>query len=151
VSSRNNPNEAAILLVEDRQGDVVLTRQAFTRANIPNPLYMVHDGAEAIDYLDGKGKFANRAEYPMPSLVFFGSKLAKVDGFELLRYVRGHRLLKGLPMVMLTASEDQKDIDRAYDLGANSFITKPADFATYAEMLKTTISYCLHISSIPGG
>src|SRR5438874_8305913 len=98
------PDQAVILLVEDREDDITLIRRAFERAKIPNPLQVVRDGSEAISYLAGERKFSNRAEYHLPALVLLDLKMPGVDGFEVLRWLRLQPELRSLLVVVLTSS-----------------------------------------------
>src|SRR5438874_10089223 len=100
------PEQAVILLVDDREDDVLLVRRALAKANVPNPLFVVHDGEEALAYLDGMGKYSNRDEYPLPDIMLLDIKMPKMDGFEVLRQVRSRSELKALRIVVLTSSED---------------------------------------------
>ena len=111
------PEEAVILLVDDSDDDVLLTRLALRRARVPNPLVVVRDIEEAISYLEGTGNYANRAEFPLPALVLLDISLTDGTGFTLLRWVRGHSGLRQLRIVMLTCSNEHTDIDDAYSLG----------------------------------
>jgi CheY-like chemotaxis protein len=117
-----------ILVAEDNEVDVLLLRRAFAKACLPNPLKVVSDGQEAIWYLSGKGKYADRAEYPLPELVLLDIKMPHKNGLEVLKWVREQPSLKPVRVVMLTSSDQARDVDMAYQLGANSFIVKPADF-----------------------
>src|SRR5437870_2535642 len=110
------PEEAVILLVEDSDDDVLLTRLAVRRANIPNPMVVVRDAEVAISYLEGSGKYANRAEFPLPSLVLLDISLTDDNGFSVLRWVRAHGGLRMLRVLMLTCSNEHRDIDEAYGL-----------------------------------
>ena len=122
------PDEAVVLLAEDREDDIFLIEQAFSRAGIANPLQIVKSGDEAIAYLAGEGKFANRAEYPLPALLLLDLKMPVMDGFEVLRWIRQHESLSGLRVLVLTVSNRISDVNLAYELGANSFLVKPTDF-----------------------
>src|SRR5215813_6909592 len=128
------PDHAVILLAEDREDDVVIIRRAFLQGRILNPLYVVRDGEEVISYLSGEGKYSNRAEYPLPELVLLDLKLPKLDGFEVLRWLRTQPALSGLRVVVLSSSESIQDVNLAYALGANSFLVKPTDFNEFVEM-----------------
>src|SRR5437879_9371695 len=119
------PDQAIILLAEDREDDVLLIRKAFSKANISNPLQVVRDGEEAIAYLSGEGKYSNRAEYPFPDLVLLDLKMPRLDGFGVWKWIRAQPGLEGLRVLVLTSSEDMRDINRAYGLGARSFLVKP--------------------------
>jgi len=137
------PDQALILLVEDREDDIALIRRAFERAQLPNPLQVVRDGAEAISYLAGERGYSNRAEYPLPGLVLLDLKMPGVDGFEVLRWIRQQPGLRNLLVVVLTSSQDMKDVNIAYKLGANSFMVKPMDFENIVEMSKLIRDYWL--------
>ena len=122
------PDTAVILIVEDREDDIFVMRKAFEKASLTNPLHIVRDGEEAVSYLSGQGKYANRAEYPLPALILLDLKLPRMDGFEVLSWIRHQEGIKGLPVVVLTSSNHIPDVNRAYALGANSFFVKELDF-----------------------
>jgi CheY-like chemotaxis protein len=125
--------DALILLVEDRQDDVLLMLQSFDRAGITNPIHVVPDGEEAIQYLGGTGKYSDKT-CPLPELVLLDLKLPKSDGFEVLQWIRTNSRLNGLRVVVLTSSDDIRDVNLAYSLGANSFLVKPMDFSRLIEL-----------------
>ena len=141
--------QAVILLVEDREDDVLLIRKAFDRASVNNPLYVVRTGEEAISYLEGVGAYANRAEYPLPDLLLLDLKLPGSDGFDVLRWVRQQPGLSALRVVVLTSSDHIRDVNQAYRLGANSFMVKPMDFQNYIELSKALQGYWLNLSKTP--
>src|SRR4051794_11741759 len=114
------PEHSVILLVEDRDDDVVLIRKAFEKAGLTNPFQVARDGVEAISYLSGEGKFANREEFPLPWLVLLDLKMPRVGGFEVLRWIRSQPTLSRMIVLVLTSSEYIKDVQEAYKLGANS-------------------------------
>jgi CheY-like chemotaxis protein len=122
------PEDAVILLVEDRADDILLIQRAFQRAGVKNPMVVTRNGDEAIEYLSGQGMFRNRAEYPLPWLILLDLKMPRIDGFEVLKWVRSQPELRRIVVVVLTSSEEIPDVNRAYDLGANSFMVKPLDF-----------------------
>src|ERR1700674_4968478 len=99
------PDQALILLVEDREDDVLLVRRAFAKANVLNPMQVVRDGREAIAYLKGEGKYSNRAEYPLPELLLLDLKMPGTDGFDVLKWMRQQPGLKALRVVVLTSSD----------------------------------------------
>src|SRR5438132_4460545 len=107
-------DQAVILLAEDLEDDILLIRRAFERGNIDKPLQIVRDGEETIAYLKGEGKYANRAEYPLPDLLLLDLKMPRLDGFEVLRWIRQQPGLEGLRVVVLTSSEDMRDVNKAY-------------------------------------
>jgi len=125
---------AVILLVEDRDDDVILVLRSFDKAGIKNPIKVVKDGEEAIGYLEGSGKYSNREDHPLPELILLDLKLPKVDGFEVLRWIRTHPELSRLRVVVLTCSDNIRDVNLAYSLGANSFLVKPMDFNHFVEL-----------------
>jgi CheY-like chemotaxis protein len=122
---------AVILLVEDRDDDIVLAEKALKRAFVTNPLRVVKDGSEAISYLSGQGRYSSRIEYPLPSLILLDLKLPGLDGFEVLKWIREQPQTRTIPVVVLTSSDQIRDVNRAYALGANSFLVKPLDFEQY--------------------
>src|SRR6516162_682562 len=125
---------ALILLVEDREDDIFLVLRSFDRTGVTNPIQIVKNGEDAIAYLKGEGRFANRAEFPLPELVLLDLKLPGTDGFEVLRWIRMEPGLTGLRVVVLTSSEHIRDVNLAYALGANSYLVKPLDFNHFVEM-----------------
>ena len=140
---------AVILLAEDREDDVILIRHAFTEANIPNPLFVVRNGAEVISYLKGDGKYSNRAEYPLPSLLLLDLKMPRINGFEVLKWVREQPGLSSLRILVLTSSNEMRDVNQAYHLGANSFLVKPHDFEDFIELSRLVQEYWLRKSKEP--
>src|SRR6266566_4224032 len=128
--------EPLILLVEDRQDDVMLVLRSFDKAGIKNPIQIVRDGEEAIAYLSGSSKFSNRDDHPLPELVLLDLKMPKLDGFEVLRWIRTHPQCFGLRVVVLASSENIRDVNLAYSLGANSFLVKPMDFDGFVDLTR---------------
>ena len=115
----------AILLVEDNEDDVFLMKRALKGANVVNPLYVVDDGQEALDYLGGVGKFADRTNYPLPVVVFLDLKLPYISGHDVLAWTRRQKELESLVVIVLTSSNEASDLNRCYALGANSYLVKP--------------------------
>jgi len=144
-----HPDDAVILLAEDREDDVVLVKEGFSRADIRNPLYVVHDGDEAVAYLQGDGQFSNRDRFPFPDLVLLDLQMPRRDGFEVLEWIRSHPDYKPLRAVVLTSSSDIRDINRAYRLGANSFMVKPSDFLDYPALTHTIARFWFQRSEAP--
>jgi CheY-like chemotaxis protein len=143
------PDTGVILLAEDREDDVVMIRRAFRQAYVSNPLHVVSDGAEAISYMKGEGKYRNREEFPLPDLMLLDLKMPRVDGFEVLKWIREQPSLAALRVVVLTSSEDLRDVNRAYKLGANSFMVKPVDFEDVVHMSQFLTKYWLGMSKVP--
>jgi CheY-like chemotaxis protein len=120
-----NAPTPTVLLVEDNDDDVFLMQRALKQAKINFPLQVVVNGQEALDYLNGAGKFSNRAQYPVPGLIFLDLKLPYIHGFEVLDWIRQHEPLKALPVIVLTSSAEDRDRQRAQALDAKAFLVKP--------------------------
>jgi CheY-like chemotaxis protein len=116
-----------ILQVEDEESDVFLLRHAFGKVGISEQLQAVCDGRQAISYLSGAGQYSDRTKYPVPSLVLLDLKLPDRHGLEILEWLRSQPALKGVVVIALTSSDHHVDIRRAYELGVNSYVVKPAD------------------------
>ena len=142
-------DEAVILVVEDREDDILIIRKAFKEARLLNPLHVVRNGEEAIDYLRGTGKYWNREEYPLPDLVLLDLKMPRIDGFEVLRWVRQQPTLKAIRIIVLTSSDRINDVTLAYQLGANSFLVKPLSFPDFVQTSKVLKGYWLWMSEQP--
>ena len=135
---------AVILIVEDREDDILLMRKAFDKASLPNPITIVRDGEEALAYLSGEGKYASRDEYPLPALILLDLKLPRMDGFEVLTWIRKQDGIRPLPVVVLTSSNQLRDVNRAYELGANSFFVKEFDFQSSVDLTRLLQRYWLN-------
>jgi CheY-like chemotaxis protein len=135
--------------VEDDENDVLLVERAFRKAGLQQCLRIVRNGPEAINYLSGQEMFADRERYPLPFLVLLDLKMPGIDGFEVLRWARAERELKRLLIVVLTSSIFQTDVDRAYDLGANSYLVKPVEFGEMVNMVQRFQSYWAEINRMP--
>src|ERR1044071_840090 len=127
------PTKKALLLVEDNEDDIFLMQRALEDAGVKNPLFVVEDGQEAMDYLSGAGKFSDRTQFPLPALMFLDLKLPLRSGHDVLAWLRKQEELKTIVVVVLTSSEEPSDIRKSYQLGANSFLIKPP---TADELLK---------------
>jgi CheY-like chemotaxis protein len=135
-----------VLLVEDNDDDVFFMKMACQRTGIPHNLQVVGNGDAAIEYLGGKGGFADRAKYPMPDLIFLDIKLPKRSGHEVLAWIRGQPGLKNLPVVMLTSSLDKSDVSRAYELGVTSYLRKLAGPAEFGQGVRVILKYWLDLN-----
>ena len=135
-----------ILLVEDNPDDVELTRIAFAESGSSYRLIVVSDGAEAVDYLMARGKHAGRDPSQLPALVLLDLNLPKLDGREVLQVIRNHPATKTLPVVVLTTSAEPYDVDRVYELGANSYIQKPVEFERFVEVVRQIGLYWLDLN-----
>jgi len=138
-----------ILLVEDNLDDVELTLHALKKNNIKNEVTVVLDGAEALDFLFGTGKYSGRDLTEMPTVILLDLKLPKIDGLEVLRRLRTNELTKLLPIVILTSSKEEQDVINGYSLGVNSYVRKPVDFNQFAEAVKHLGLYWLLLNELP--
>lgn len=138
-----------ILLVEDNADDIELAKRAFQKNNIINNIVITRDGSETLDYLYGKGKFKGRDINNIPRLILLDLKMPKVHGIEVLKQIRENELTKYIPVIILTSSQDKKDIIQAYELGANSYIVKPIDFVKFTEVVQQIAMYWLSLNEQP--
>ncbi len=138
-----------ILLAEDDPNDVLLIQRAFQKAGMRQLLRVVRDGQQAIEYLSGQGNYANRERFPLPFMLLLDLKMPGIDGFEVLRWVRAHAESKRLLVVVLTSSNLQSDVDRAYDLGANSYLVKPVAFDEMVNLVQRFEAYWSEINRTP--
>ena len=141
--------QSPVLLVEDSSDDVLLIQRAFRQAKIANPLHILSDGEASLAYLSSQEPYIDRAQHPLPILILLDLKLPRKSGLEVLAWLRAQPLLKRLPVVVLTSSAEQPDIAKAYDLGANSYLTKPVQFNDLLEMVKTLGLYWLLLNEPP--
>jgi CheY-like chemotaxis protein len=140
---------AIILLAEDEEDYVLLIQRAFEQADIRTPLHVVWNGEEVINYLKGQGKYANREEFPLPDLLLLDIKMPRVNGFEVLSWIRQQPGLSALRVLVLTSSEQIRDVNEAYRLGANSFMVKPMDFEDTAQLSRLINDFWLKASKTP--
>lgn len=133
-----------ILLVEDTQSDIDLTRRALVKSHITNELVVARDGQEALDYLFGRDE-----TQPLPVLILLDLKLPRLDGLEVLRHIRSNERTRLLPVVVLTSSNEEQDIAASYNLGVNSYIRKPVDFKQFAQAIQTLGLYWLVMNEPP--
>ncbi len=124
-----------ILLAEDDENDVFLMRRALERAGIPNPLFVVRNGQEAIDFLGGTGPYAQRDKFPVPGLMLLDLKMPWMDGFDVLKWLRGQRQYDKFPVVVLTSSKLQADVDQSRELGVYDYRVKPQGFEDLVRLL----------------
>jgi len=143
-------NELAhILLVEDNRMDAELTLDAFHEAKLVNTIHVASNGEIALEYLFGRGKYADRNTFPMPNLVLLDLKLPGIDGFEVLRQVKTTPILKRLPVVILTSSKEEGDRALSYDHGANSYLVKPVSFEGFLGVVRQIEGYWLSLNIAP--
>lgn len=138
-----------LLLVEDNPTDEKLTVRAFKKSGVANEIVVVRDGAEALDYLFGVGKFEGRDPGVLPSVVLLDLKLPRIDGLEVLRRIRGNEMTRSLPVVILTSSKEHEDLARSYVLGANAYVRKPVDFVEFAEAANAVGLFWLLLNEAP--
>ncbi|MGH8728666.1 MAG: response regulator [Burkholderiales bacterium] len=136
-----------ILLVEDNPNDADLALRAFKR--LANCIFWVKDGAEAVDFLFTEGKYANRSGLTNPKLVLLDLKLPKLDGIEVLKTIKNDARTRAIPVVMLTSSEEERDIVESYKLGVNSYIVKPVDFDKFREVVSELEMYWMVMNRTP--
>jgi CheY-like chemotaxis protein len=132
-----------LLIAEDDENDVFFLKHAFQQAEIKNQLHFVHDGQEAIDYLAGIGEFSNRTQYPLPALLILDLKMPRKTGMEVLKWLADQPELRRLPVVVFTSSAHQKDVERAYELGANAFVVKPSTNSRRLDLAKVIKGFWL--------
>ncbi len=130
-----------ILLVEDDPNDVVLLQRALRKNQIDNPVVALPDGDEAIAYLSGDGKYSDRQVHPFPKVIMLDLKMPRRGGLEVLEWLREHPQYKVIPTIVLTSSKINEDVMKAYGLGANSYMVKPANFEELQRMIKTAHEY----------
>lgn len=140
---------STILLAEDNDDDAFLMCRAFRKAHLLNPLVRVRGGEEALAYLKGEGCYANRDRFPLPFLLLLDLKMPRVNGFDVLRWVRDQPELKRLLIVVLTSSTSEPDMNTAYDLGANSYLSKPACFEELVQLLERLQGYWIITNVAP--
>jgi CheY-like chemotaxis protein len=138
-----------ILLVEDNPDDVLLLKRAFKKAGLPHSLQIASHGEEAVDYLAGDGRYADRDKHPFPALMLLDLQLPRRSGHEVLEWLRAQDDLRRLPVVVLTSSREPNDINRAYDLGANSYLVKPVSFDALLEMVQVLERYWIALAERP--
>ncbi|MFY7807043.1 MAG: response regulator [Limnoraphis robusta] len=139
------------MLVEDDANDILFVQRAFRQANLTNALHIVKDGDQAIDYLIGNNEYANRDLYPIPVLILLDLKLPRLSGLEVLEWIKKHPSLRRIPVVVLTSSKENIDVNRAYDIGANSYLVKPVKFETLTQMIEIIDAYWLKLNQYPTG
>lgn len=140
-----------ILMADDDEEDRMLTKEAFEEVKLVNDLRFVKDGEELMDYLYQKGSYSNPGNAPRPGLILLDLNMPKKDGREALKEIKGDPKFRQIPIVVLTTSKSEEDIYRTYDLGVNSFITKPVSFASLIDVTKTLSKYWFEIVELSTG
>lgn len=138
-----------IVLVEDNPDDELLTLRALGKNGLPNDVTVLRDGEEALEYFLGTGRYAGRNVYELPRVALLDLNLPKIDGLGVLKKLREFEATKDLPVVILTSSKEERDLSESYQLGANSYVWKPVDFAAFTESVRQLGLYWLSLNEIP--
>ena len=141
--------DAVILLVEDNPDDEALTLRALHKNRVSNPVIIVHDGVEALEFMFCEGVYSGRNIADLPAVILLDLKLPRIDGLEVLRRLRADERTRMVPIVVLTTSNEDKDIFTSYSLGANSFVRKPVDFDQFTEAVGKLGMYWLMVNESP--
>jgi CheY-like chemotaxis protein len=144
-----NKDTLVILMADDDEDDTLLTRKALEKGKLVNPLHVVRDGEELLDYLLHRGEYAAEDAAPRPGVILLDLNMPRKDGREALREIKAHADLKDIPIVVFTTSKAEEDIYRSYKLGVNSFITKPVTFENLIEVMQTLGKYWFEIVTLP--
>ena len=139
-------DDRAILLIEDNPRDAELTLRALKKNHVANEVVVLADGQSALDYLSGAGSYSERDPRVLPALILLDVKLPKIDGLEVLRRIRADPLTHLVPVILLTSSSEEQDKLQGYDLGANSYVRKPVDFAVFVEAVGALGVYWLMVN-----
>jgi CheY-like chemotaxis protein len=140
---------ARILLVEDNRMDVELTLDAFREGRLANIVHVARDGQEALDYVFGVGKYADRGKYALPDLILLDLKLPRIDGHEVLQRLKATPVIKRIPVIVLTSSKEEGDRALSYDSGANSYLVKPVSFDGFLDVVRQVENYWLVLNVGP--
>ena len=146
----NDPRHPiSILVADDDADDRMMIQDAFTEGRLANPLHFVEDGEELMDYLLRRGKYSDPALSPTPGLILLDLNMPRKDGREALKEIRADEHLRRIPVVVLTTSKAEEDIYRTYDMGVNSYITKPVTFMSLVDLMKLLATYWFEIVRLP--
>lgn len=145
----NHPEAVEILLVEDNPQDAELILRALKTRNLANQVFVVEDGAQALDFIFGRGQYAQRDMTHPPKVVLLDLKLPKLNGLEVLKAIKRDERTRAIPVVMVTSSREDPDIRAAYELGANSYVVKPVDFDAFLEAMSQVGFYWLLVNRPP--
>jgi CheY-like chemotaxis protein len=138
-----------ILLVEDNKMDEVLTLDAFNEARLQNDVHVVRNGEKALNYLLGEGEYADRDVYPLPDLILLDIKLPGITGHEVLAKIKKTPGVKRIPVIVLTSSKEEADLELSYDLGVNSYLVKPVSFDGFLSVVRQINTYWFELNTIP--
>ncbi len=134
-------NDFTVLLVEDDLNDIFLVKRAFRMARLETPLQVVTDGEEALHYLRGERRYADRSAYPLPRLIVMDIKMPRLTGFDVLEAIKRDGPLRRIPIVIVSSSNRVEDINHAYELGANAYMVKPMDFRAVEHLFQSITHY----------
>ena len=151
MRSTHMKEQIPVLLVEDDKDDIRLTQRAFKKGRILNKLYTVHDGEEAIEFLQHTGRYAPPADAPLPGIILLDLNMPRMNGHEVLKIIKSDDKLHSIPVIILTTSDEEKDMLDSYESGANTFITKPVEFNKFLDAIITMGKYWLNIAEVPDG
>jgi len=146
---KNETSLAVVLLVEDNPADQQLTIRAFKKGHVNTDLQITSDGVEAMEYLRGEGKYNNRVLYPMPDLVLLDINMPRKDGKQVLQEIREDKRLKIIPVIMLTTSDQEKDIIDSYNLGVNAYISKPVRINEFMKVVNKLEDFWFTLNTMP--
>jgi CheY-like chemotaxis protein len=141
IQAGENHRQLIILLVEDDENDILFVREATGLTGERHRIHAVHDGQEAVDYLQGKDGYADRGKFPFPDVIVTDLKMPRMDGFDLLTWLREHPECSLLPTLVLSSSQNREDVRKAYKLGANSYIVKPMMITVLRDTLRSVFDY----------
>lgn len=142
-------NSPTILLVEDDENDIFLVRHAFQQADVPAALSVARDGQEAIEYLAGEGQYSDRSRYPLPCVIILDLKMPRIGGLDFLTWLRQQPDLQTLPVIIHSSSALEGDVDRAYRIGVNAFVSKPTSVKERVELARHIKGFWLHFNEPP--
>ena len=134
-------NPFVVLMAEDDEHDIVAIKRVWEKCGISNPLYIVNDGEECLDYLYQRGEYSRQGIAPRPSILLLDIKMPKTDGLTILKHIRKSENFHSLPVIIFTTSEDEEDLLNSYDLGATAYIVKPVGFDKLSEVVNTIINF----------
>jgi two-component system, response regulator len=138
-----------VLLVEDNDRDAELTMRAFKKCNLPNKLYWVRDGVEALEFMNGTGAFAGRDARDLPRLILLDLKMPRLNGLDVLRSLKSDPRTQAVPIVVMTSSNQERDLDACYELGVNGYVTKPIGFTELMEAIAKIGKFWLLVNRVP--
>jgi len=142
-------NPQPVLMADDDEDDCLLAKKAWEKAKVGNPLRFVHDGQELLDYLRHKRKYSDPASAPRPAVILLDLNMPRMDGRTALKHIKEDKELRSIPVIVMTTSKAEEDVVRTYDLGVNSFVTKPLTFDQLVQNINTMMEYWLVLVRIP--